>query len=118
MSIAVGLDELRTTMDEFTSEPYVLTVSGDGRAHSVAASVEWRGDELVISAGRTTRQNAAARPLVSLLWPPTTRGEFSLIVDATATRVDDAEEVVVLEPTRGVLHRRAPGGGSDCAPVL
>jgi len=118
MSIAVGLDELRARIDEFTGEAYVLTVSDDGRAHSVAVSVEWSGDELVISAGGTTRRNAAARPLVALLWPPATRGEFSLIVDATATRVDDDAEVVVLEPTRAVLHRPAPGGGSDCAPVL
>ena len=118
MSIAVGLDELRARIDEFTTEAYVLTVSDDGRAHSVAVSVAWDGDELVISAGGTTRRNANARPLVALLWPPTTRGEFSLIVDATASRVDDDAEVVVLELTRAVLHRPAPGGGSDCAPVL
>jgi hypothetical protein len=119
MSIAVGLEELRARIDEFTTEVYVLTVSDDGRAHSVAVSVEWDGDHLVVPSGGTTRRNAAARPLVSLLWPPTARGEFSLIVDATATRVDDDAEVVVLEPTRAVLHRPAPSGrGSDCRTVL
>ena len=118
VSIAVGLDELRAKIDEFTTDAYVLTVGDDGRAHSVAVSVRWDGDALVISAGGTTRRNATARPLVALLWPPTARGEFSLIVDAATMRVDDDAEVVVLEPTRAVLHRPAPGGGSDCAPVL
>lgn len=118
MSIAVGLDELRTRIDEFDTDAYLLTVSDDGRAHSVAVVVQWDGDEIVISSGGTTRRNASARPLVALLWPPAERGNFSLIVDATAVRVDDDAEVVVLEPTRAVLHRPAPGGGSDCAPVL
>jgi hypothetical protein len=119
VSIAVGLEELRAKIDDFTTEAYVLTVSDDGRAHSVAVSVSWDGDELVVPAGGTTRRNAAARRLVALLWPPTARGEFSLIVDATATRVDDDAEVVVLEPTRAVLHRPAPSGtGSDCRTVL
>jgi len=116
MSIAVGLDELRAKIDEFTTDAYLLTVSDDGRAHSVAVPVRWDGDELVIDAGGTTRRNATVRPLVALLWPPPERGGFSLIVDATATRVDD--ERVWLEPTRAVLHRPAPGAGSDCAPVL
>jgi hypothetical protein len=119
VSIAVGLEELRTRVDEFTTDAYVLTVGDDGRAHSVAVSVRWEGDDLVVSAGGTTRRNATARPLVSLLWPPANRGAFSLIVDATATRVDDDAEVVVLEPTRAVLHRPAPSGtGSDCRTVL
>ena len=65
----------------------------------------------------TPDDNASARPLVALLWPPNSSGEFSLIVDADATRVDDAR--VWLEPTRAVLHRPAPSGdGSDCQPVL
>jgi hypothetical protein len=118
VSIAVGLEELRARIDEFTADAYVLTVSDDGRAHSVAVAVGWDGDELVIASGGTTRRNATARPLVALLWPPPERGGYSLIVDAEVARVDDAAEVVVLAPTRAVLHRPAPGGGSDCAPVL
>jgi hypothetical protein len=119
MSIAVGLEELRAKIEEFTTEAYILTVSDDGRAHSVAVSVEWDGDQLVVPSGGTTRRNAATRPLVSLLWPPAVRGGFSLIVDATVTRVDEGAEVVVLDPTRAVLHRPAPSGrGSDCRTVL
>jgi hypothetical protein len=118
MSIPVGLDELRATIDEFSTDAYLLTVSDDSRAHSVAVPVRWDGDELVVDAGGTTRRNATARPMVALLWPPPERGGFSLIVDADVARVDDDAEVVVLAPTRAVLHRPAPGGGSDCAPVL
>jgi hypothetical protein len=118
MSIGVGLDELRAKVAEFTTDAYLLTVSDDGRAHSVAVDVQWNGDQLVISAGGTTRRNASARKLVALLWPPNERGGYSLIVDAELARVDDDAEVVALVPTRAVLHRPAPGGGSDCATVL
>ena len=117
MSIAVGLHELRDKMGEFQTDPYLLTVSDDGRAHSVAVAVAWDGDEIRIGAGNTSRRNASARPLVALLWPPNSSGEFSLIVDAEVKRVDDTQ--VWLEPTRAVLHRPAPtGDGSDCQPVL
>jgi hypothetical protein len=119
VSIAVGLDELRTRIEEFTTDAYLLTVSDDGRSHSVAVPVRWDGDALVVPAGRTTSRNARARPLVALLWPPPERGGFSLIVDADATRVDDDTEAIWLAPTRAVLHRPAPSGtGSDCEPVL
>jgi hypothetical protein len=116
MSIAVGLDELREKIDEFPTDAYFLTVSDDGRSHSVAVAVQWNGDELVIASGRTTSSNAQARPLVALLWPPGERGGYSLIVDADVLAVDDG--MVRLAPTRAVLHRPAPSGeGSDCAPV-
>jgi hypothetical protein len=118
VSIAVELDELRAKVGEFDVDPFLLTVSDDGRAHSVAVSGRWDGDELVIPAGRTSRANARARSLVALLWPSPQRGEFSLIVDGTVTRVDDDAEAVVIRPTRAVLHRPAPGGGSDCQTIL
>jgi hypothetical protein len=117
VSIAVELDELRTRIEEYTTDAYLLTVSDDGRAHSVAVPVRWDEDELVVSAGRTSVANAGARSLVALLWPPNARGQYSLIVDAVTTRADDGE--VHLQPTRAVLHRPAPSGaGSDCQTVL
>jgi hypothetical protein len=117
MSIAVGLDELRTTIEEFATDAYLLTVGDDGRPHSVAVPTRWEGDELVVPAGRTTASNAQARSLVALLWPPAERGGYSLIVDAAVRRVGDGQ--VWLQPTRAVLHRPAPSGdGNDCAPVL
>jgi hypothetical protein len=120
VSIAVGLDELRAQIENFATV-YVLTVSDDGRAHSVAVSVGWEGDDLVVPAGRTTSRNATARPLVSLLWPPSPTGGYSLIVDATfvASREIEGGHELRLRPTKAVLHRPAPSGvGSDCTTVF
>ena len=106
MSVAVGLDELRRKIDEFPTDPYLLSVGDDGRAHSVAVAVRWSGDDLVAPAGNTTMRNTTARELVALLWPPPERGGFSLIVDA---RVDGNE--VTLRPTKAVLHRAPERSG-------
>src|SRR5262249_1857116 len=116
MSISVELDELRQQIEAFPGDAFFVTVSDDGRPHTVAVRPQWDRDKLVVSAGRTSRSNAQARPLIALLWPPPDVGGYSLIVDATVAQVD--QEEVRLEPTRAVLHRPAPGGGNDCATVL
>jgi hypothetical protein len=117
MSITVELEELRKQTEAFTADAFLVTVSDDGRPHTVAVRPRSRGDELSVYAGRTTASNAAARPLVALLWPPNAVGEYSLIVDASAASGEDGE--VVLHPTRAVLHRPAASGtGSDCKTVL
>ncbi len=116
MSISVELEELREQIAAFPGDAFLVTVSDDGRPHTVAVRPGWDGDELVVPAGRTTASNAQARRLVSLLWPPAERGGYSLIVDATAA-VRAADDVH-LQPTRAVLHRPAAGGGNDCATVL
>jgi hypothetical protein len=110
VSIPVALEELRDQIDAFATDAYLLTVRDDGRAHSVAVPVGWKGDELVVPAGTTTAANASARPLVALLWPPPERGGYSLIVDATvmSTAAVDGGHEVTLQPTRAVLHRPAP----------
>jgi hypothetical protein len=116
MSIGVELDELRQRITEFPGAAFLVTVSDDGRPHTVALRPRWDGDELVVDAGRSTASNAQARPLVALLWPPPNEGDYSLIVDGTVTGVEGGE--VHVQPTRAVLHRPAPGGGNDCATVL
>lgn len=113
MSVGVPIDRLREEMGRFGTA-FLLTVTDDARPHAVAVSPGWDGDRLRVSAGKTSRRNAIARPDVTLLWPAGGPGEFSLIVDAAAI-VADAAETVTLAPTRAVLHRPAPGGtGSDC----
>jgi hypothetical protein len=117
MSIGVELEELRTQAEGFPGDAFLVTVSDDGRPHTVAVRPQWDGDALTVPAGRTTSSNVASRPLVALLWPPPAVGEYSLIVDAEARAGDDGE--VVLHPTRAVLHRPAPSGrGSDCQTIL
>ncbi len=129
VSVPVGLDDLRAQIGRFPVGPYLLTVSGDQTPHCVAVIATWVDDQLVVGAGNRTRVNAAARPAVSLLWPPSTAGEYSLIVDATATATrgtGQGDNELTLRPTRAVLHRPAAGEGpepatacgADCVPVL
>jgi hypothetical protein len=125
MSIAVELAELRTAIDDTDRAPFLLTVSDDGRPHSVAVAATWSGDELELPVGNRTLANAAARPLVCLIWPAREPDGYTLIVDGdvTATRGTGAgDNAVRVRPTRAVLHRPAAGPtdsacGADCVPV-
>jgi hypothetical protein len=114
MSIAVDLHELHDTAALQAPFAYLLTVSDDGRPHAVAIRPEVGTEVVTFEAGTRSCANATARPDVSLLWPPLTHDDYSLIVDGQAS-VDGS--TVQLTPTRAVRHRPAPGGGSDCAPV-
>ena len=124
MSVPVAIDQLRNQTRLFALGPYLLTVGADARPHAVAVVAAWEGDALAIEVGQRTAANAAARPGVSLLWPPNEPGGYSLIVDGTATPTRDAARLVVT-PTRAVLHRPAatpdaakPGCSADCVPIL
>jgi hypothetical protein len=124
------LDQLRDTVEGFDRNPYLLTVDPDGRPRSVAVSVRWRAHELVMTPGARTRRNAAARPLVSLIWPPASPDGYTLIVDARVEHDNagtDSSEFLVVRPTSGVLHRPATttttsdshtSCGADCVPIL
>ncbi len=126
MSVPVGIDSLRTEVARFGAAPYLLTVAADGRPHSVSVSVAWDGDELVARCGGRTLANVAARPLVSLLWAPPEAGGYSLIVDGEGwVRGEGDDALVVIRPTKGVMHRPASGPvpegahcSDDCKPVL
>src|SRR5688572_12781867 len=110
MSVKVEAERLRDEVGRFGSTPYLLTVSDDQRPHAVSVAVAWDGDELVAATGDRTAGNAAARPDVSLLWPPHEPGGYSLIVDGTATvEAGDGGSRVRVRPGRAVLHRSAPG---------
>jgi hypothetical protein len=90
----------------------------------VYAPVRWDGDGLVADVGARTATNAAARPLVSLLYPVRADGDYSLIVDGDAV-VEAAADTHRLRVTltRAVFHR--PGApadptsscGADCVPI-
>ena len=114
MSVPVEVRDLASHVADRGSVAYLLTTGDDARPHAVAVVVSIDGDRLQCDAGNRTAHNAGARPLVSLLWPARTEGDFSLIVDGDATIVgtgDDRRVVVVA--TRAVLHRPA----SDCVPL-
>jgi hypothetical protein len=114
MSISVQLDELAGVASGQAPYAYLLTVTEDGAAHAVALTVAIGEGVIVCDAGKTSCANASARPRVSLLWPPKSVEDYSLIVDGDATVSGSTVQIV---PTRAVRHRPAPGGGNDCAPV-
>jgi hypothetical protein len=126
MSIPVALEKLRAEAERYGATPFLLTVSDDGRPHSVSVAARWEDGAFVAAAGKRTAANAAARRLVSLLWPPIEPGGYSLIVDGDARTVESGDETrVVVTPTRGVLHRPAAspaaipeGCSADCKPIL
>jgi hypothetical protein len=125
VSVPVELERLHDEVLAFGPTPYLLTVTDDGRPHAVSATVSWEDDGLVAPAGRTSARNAAARPDVTLLWPPVEPGGYSLIVDGTAAVEDVSDEArhIVIRPAKAVLHRSAPapepgGCAHDCVPVL
>jgi hypothetical protein len=103
VSIGVTLDELPAQIAE-RPWAYLLTVGDDGRPHLVATVPVWRGESLIVEAGRRTRDNAARQPLVALVYPPVDPAGYSLIVDVTATIEGES---IMLTPTNAVLHRPA-----------
>jgi hypothetical protein len=125
MSIPVPLEALHAAVEEHGGAAYVLTVSDDARPHAVHARVHWEGDVLAADVGKRSAANAAARPVVSLLYPVRTDGDYSLIVDGTAVVAarDDAHRLLIT-PTKAVLHRPAAAPNplspcnADCVPLL
>jgi hypothetical protein len=109
VSIPVALDELAAAIERFGTTPYLLTASPEGRPRVVSVAPTWRGGVLMCGAGRRTAANVALQPAVSLVWPPDTVGDHTLIVDADAT-VDG--DVLVVTPRNAVLHRAADHTGS------
>lgn len=128
MSVQVALERLRSEIENFALDPYVLTVSDDHRPHCASVAVQWDEDQLVMGAGNRTLAKAAARPSISLLWAPTVVGGYSLIVDATTTATSgtgEGDNCLTVRPTRAVLHRPATEGadatsacGADRVPVF
>ena len=115
MSVAVALDELRRQIDDFGHDPVLITVGEDSHAHVVSIVADFDGERFSIEAGRTSRRNVDTNTTVTLLWSSTT-GPYDLIVDGEAHRESD---VVIVEPTRAVLHRhaRAPEDLGRCVPL-
>lgn len=134
MSIPVALDELAAKAAEHGPSAYLLTVADDGRPHAVAVGLTWVDGCFRAEAGRRTSAHVATRPGVTLLWPPTESGGYSLIVDGEASlRQTGNGALVDVRPLSAVLHRPAPAGppggsgavagaadgcGADCIPLL
>ena len=111
MSVPVQLSDIRDVVAGQAPFPYLLTTSDDATPHAVAITPVLGDDTISVDAGHRSCANASTHPNVSLLWPPATFDDYSLIVDGVAA-VDGS--VVVVKPGRALRHRPAPGGGNDC----
>jgi hypothetical protein len=121
MSVAVDLQGLDERIAEFGAAAFLVTVGDDGRPHVTSVSVSRDGDRLTTRAGRRTRANLAARPTLTLLWPPGPGGVYSLLVDGETdgAGAGDDDPTIAVTPTHAVLHRvaDAAGEGPTCLPV-
>jgi hypothetical protein len=123
MSVNVDLDELADTLTDYTFA-YLVTVGDDYHAHTVAVEpVLADGVIDVGDVGGSSRRNAALHNDVTLVWPPSQRGGYTLIVDGHGRPTDEDAPMQVV-PTRAVLHRKAapgiatrPGCKDDCRPL-
>jgi hypothetical protein len=112
IELAGPLTKLEAAVKERGEGAYVMTASPDGRPHVTYASVRWEGARLSAEIGARTALNAQANPIATLLFPVRSAGDYSLIVDGTATVAPDRQRLT-LAPTRAVLHR--PGAPADPA---
>jgi hypothetical protein len=122
MSVKVDVGQLGDALADFTFA-YLITVGDDYRAHTVAVQPVLHDGAFAVEAiGNTTRRNVDQHDGVTLVWPPTQPGGYTLIVDGRASATDDG---LTVEAIRAVLHRPAtpetpaknPGCLHDCLPL-
>lgn len=122
MSVKVDLDQLADALADFTFA-YLITVGDDFRAHTVAVQPVLADGIVDVGAiGNTTRNNVTEHAGVTVVWPPSQSGGYTLIVDGQGHPTDNGLTVV---PSRAVLHRPAtpespatnPGCLHDCVPL-
>ncbi|MEJ2865877.1 hypothetical protein [Actinomycetospora flava] len=120
MSFEVTRDALAATVEGF-AVAYLLTLGDRPRPHvGAVGTTVVDGVVQVRDVGRSALRDVAGHDAVTLLWAPRQAGDYSLIVDGTATVVGDRLDV---QPGRAVLHRPASSTqpdpadgacGSDC----
>jgi hypothetical protein len=97
---------------------YLITVDDSYRVHTVTVEPTLRDATIDVGLiGGRTRNNLAQRRDVTLLWPPTEPGGYSLIVDGHAETTDSEAETARLSvvPTRALLHRDADPDSPEAA---
>jgi hypothetical protein len=102
---------------------YLVTVDDEYRVHTVTVEPELREHVMDVGlVGGRTRKNVESRSAVTLLWPPSEPGGYSLIVDGRGevetADTDDNTAALRVAPTRALLHRNAdpntPGSAKGC----
>ncbi|MDH6198263.1 hypothetical protein M2272_004922 [Mycobacterium frederiksbergense] len=111
MSVKVNLDQLADKLKDYTFA-YLITVDDDYHAHTVAVDPDLvDGVIRVGSVGGHTSRNLALHGDVTLVWPPSQPGGYSLIVDGRGQPGTSDEETHHIVPSRAVLHRKTPRPG-------
>jgi hypothetical protein len=116
----VDFERLAAALDGYRFA-YLVTVDDDYRVHTVTVEPELREQVMDVGLiGGRTRRNVESRSAVTLLWPPSEPGGYSLIVDGTGEVADsdDATAALRVVPKRALLHRNAdpttPGSATGC----
>ena len=106
MSIAVAIEDLAEAIRHQIGWCYLLTVSDSAQARLLAIVPTWDLDGLSLQAliGLRTADNVAARPNVSMVWPPAAAHGYSLIADGIAIAEGPN---LTFTPISAVLHRPA-----------
>jgi hypothetical protein len=91
---------------------YLVTVDDEYRVHTVDVEPKLTGRLIEVGLiGGKTRRNIEMRSAVTLLWPPSERSGYSLIVDGISQLDDAAADgdtaALFVTPTRALLHRKA-----------
>jgi hypothetical protein len=116
----VDFERLAAALDDYRFA-YLVTVDDDYRVHTVTVEPQLREHVMDVGLiGGRTRNNVESRSAVTLLWPPSEPGGYSLIVDGLADVADSDDDTAALRvvPTRALLHRNAeptsPGSAKGC----
>jgi uncharacterized glyoxalase superfamily protein PhnB len=112
MSVQVDIAALATEVARFGPRALLVTTSPERQAHVTSVLVRFDDGALVMGAGRRSRANAAANPIVTVVWPAGSDPAYCLLVDGAAAECGD--ETLALTPTAAVLHRVA--GASEELP--
>lgn len=104
-------ERLRNEMQRRDTEPFLVTVTPERRPHCGTVTVNWdaSGEQLVVAPppSRWDLAEAAGCAQVSVLWPPSEPGAYTLIVDGTAAAAHHGGKPTLrLSISRAVLFRR------------
>ena len=123
MSKRATTSEITAALELYGERATLITISDEGRPHVTTSPIRVSGDELIAGIGARSRTNLEQRPTITLLWQPPADGEYQLIIDGTATRIDEPDATGVstahITVDAGIQHRIAglPTQNQSCRAV-